>query len=113
MKVKFENIIYTSFTVDLKKEKKKMNENHKKQHNLTFLGSLVLFIGIIIIGFNYWHAMSCVQVINSYDIKEVTNKLEQRVLEAESKVYKYKKERINLLFILFIYFIYLIVIIII
>jgi hypothetical protein len=48
-------------------------------------GIFVFIVGLILIGFNYWHLMSCVKT-ESFDIDEHLSRLQQRILEAESQV---------------------------
>lgn len=46
---------------------------------------LVLAFGIILIGFNYWHAMKCVQNGGMGDLEDYAKAIEKRLLEVESQ----------------------------
>ena len=62
----------------------------KKNHtSIPFLVGCVLVFGIVLIGFNYWHAMQCVQTQDIADIDEYAQNFEKRILEIESQVCLY------------------------
>jgi hypothetical protein len=51
-----------------------------------YFGAIVLGIGIVLIGFNYWHLMTCVKSESHLNLDEILPVYQQRVLEIESQV---------------------------
>lgn len=62
------------------------NSSKKSQTSITFLVGVVLCVGIVMIGLNYWHAMQCVEPKDVGDIDERAKALEMRILDVESQV---------------------------
>jgi hypothetical protein len=63
------------------------SSSSKKSHtSITFLVGVVLCVGIVMIGLNYWHVMQCVEPNDIGDIDERAKVLEKRILEVESQV---------------------------
>lgn len=65
-------------------------ENEKKGNHTSWscIGSIIIVIGIIIIGFNYWHAMKCVESNGLEDSHEYIAAMNERVLYIENQVKK-------------------------
>lgn len=63
------------------------NSSKRSQTSITSLVGVVLCVGIVMIGLNYWHAMQCVEPQDIGDIGERAKVLEKRILEVESQVF--------------------------
>jgi len=50
------------------------------------VGMMIFTFAIILIGFNYWHAMKCVESSGIGDLEEYSKAIDKRVLELESRV---------------------------
>ena len=62
-------------------------DGHKKNHSsVTLIGGIVFLAGIMLIGFNYWHAMKCVRSKGLGDMDDYINALEGRISEMERQV---------------------------
>jgi hypothetical protein len=60
-----------------------MDGQKKNQSSLTVLAVVVLVSGGIIIGFNYWHAMKCVEQNGLGDMEDYIKALEKRIALVE------------------------------
>ncbi len=58
----------------------------QKKTSISAIAGIVLGVGILIIGLNYWHAMKCVKSKGIDDMDDYINALEKRILELESQV---------------------------
>mmetsp|Transcript_7228 Transcript_7228/g.10755 ORF Transcript_7228/g.10755 Transcript_7228/m.10755 type:complete len:231 (-) Transcript_7228:86-778(-) len=68
-----------------------MSDGHgqkKGQISITTAAAFILFAGVFIIGFNYWHAMKCVQSSGLGDMDDYVKAMERRLLEVESQMVK-------------------------
>jgi hypothetical protein len=57
--------------------------NSQHQSSWTWFGSIIIVIGIILIGFNYWHAMKCVESNGIEDTNDYLAAMEKRILDVE------------------------------
>jgi hypothetical protein len=64
----------------------RMTGDHERKGNnqsWTWIGSVIILIGILIIGFNYWHAMKCVESNGLEDTNDYLLAMEKRILDVE------------------------------
>jgi len=52
------------------------------------VGIMIFVFAVILIGFNYWHAMKCVESNGMGDLEEYAKAIDKRVLELESQTLK-------------------------
>jgi hypothetical protein len=50
------------------------------------IGSIIVVTGVVIVGFNYWHAMKCIEMNGIEDSHEYISAMEKRVLDIENQV---------------------------
>lgn len=55
---------------------------------MTTVGIMIFTFAIILIGFNYWHAMKCVESSGMGDLEDYAKAIDKRVLELESQVFR-------------------------
>jgi hypothetical protein len=60
----------------------------KKSSQMTMgtMGLMIFGLAVILLGFNYWHAMKCVESSGMGDLEDYAKAIDKRVLEIESKV---------------------------
>ena len=65
-----------------------MNKRNSSQTlSMGSMGIMIFIFAIILIGFNYWHAMKCVETSGMGDLEDYAKAIDKRVLELESKVF--------------------------
>lgn len=47
---------------------------------------MIFVFAVILIGFNYWHALKCVESSGMGDLEDYAKAVDKRVLELESRV---------------------------
>ena len=55
----------------------------KESQSWSWIGSVIIVIGILVIGFNYWHAMKCVESNGLEDINDYLQAMEKRIVDVE------------------------------
>lgn len=56
------------------------------QVSMGTVGIMIFAFAIILIGFNYWHAMKCVESSGMGDFEDYAKAMNKRLLELESQV---------------------------
>lgn len=68
-------------------EIEKKGSHHVSSHtSWSCIGSIIIVIGIVIVGFNYWHAMKCVESNGLEDSHEYIAAMNQRIVDIEYQV---------------------------
>lgn len=60
-------------------------KNNNQPMSMGSMGIMMLIFAVILIGFNYWHAMRCVESNGMGDLEDYAKSIDKRVLELESK----------------------------
>lgn len=63
-----------------------LDSQKKSPNSISALGVFVFVAGLVIIGFNYWHAMKCVETNGLGDMGDYIRALEKRINQVEAKV---------------------------
>jgi hypothetical protein len=67
-------------------ERKGNNSNSASSASWTVIASILVVVGVIIVGFNYWHAMKCIEMNGFEDSQSYISAMEKRVSDIENQV---------------------------